>query len=47
MKACMSEKLPARVRAKMKSKGLLHVHSFSTSSISKEQFGGTLYTPDV
>lgn len=35
-------KADERLRQKRKSNGFVHVHSFSRSSISKEQFGGTL-----
>lgn len=37
-----SNMLPPRVLEKMKSNFLDHVHGFSMSSISKEQFGGIL-----
>jgi hypothetical protein len=42
MKAWVSAKLPPNMREKMKSKGLDHTHSFSTSSTSKVQLSGTL-----
>ena len=42
MNFSVSAKEPVIVRAKIKSKGSVQVHSFSRSSISKMQFGGTL-----
>lgn len=42
MNFSVSAKDPVIVRAKIKSKGSVQVHSFSRSSISKMQFGGTL-----
>lgn len=42
MNFSVSAKEPVMVRAKMKSKGSVQVHSFSRSSISKMQLGGTL-----
>jgi hypothetical protein len=42
MNPSQSEKLAIMARAKIKSKGVDQVQSFSTSSHSKEQLGGTL-----
>ena len=45
MNASVSEKLPSMARLRMKSKGVVQVQSFSRSSSSNLQFGGTLYYP--